>query len=201
MISSSKQLKLMLLQEILMSSEEPEQTESFGEFTSNLLIALDTLELAPDSLWTIIRPTLYFSIPGLIGTILGYWLMVKDEGTIWEYLLLAFSVFFLATGIMFVIVGLTQLSSNRRRYTFTKAGLTIKPLFDEKRFISWEEMSSLEIEGKDQSIRKKKKCVIKIEEEEIVINIRGLYEPSSKSRNHDNILEAIEKYYQRMKKK
>ncbi|MCE7742121.1 MAG: hypothetical protein GOP50_06650, partial [Candidatus Heimdallarchaeota archaeon] len=135
-----------------MSSEQQNETESFDDFKSNLLADLDALELVPENLWTIIRPTLYFSIPGLAATILGYWLMTKDEGTVWEYLLLAVGVFFFGCGILFTIVGLTQFPSERTRYSFTNQGFTIKPKFDDKRFISWKQMDSLEIVGADQGL-------------------------------------------------
>ena len=175
------------------------ENESFEDFRSELLADLDALELIPDNLWTKIRPTLYYIIPGATGAVLGYWLMIKDEATLWEYLLLVLGAFFLACGVMFLIVGLIQLPRSKTRYSFTNQGFTIKPTSGEKQFISWKEMKSLKIEGEKQGYAKKMKFTIKTNSDIIVIPIRGYYEPSTKSRNTKQILRSILKYYERMK--
>jgi hypothetical protein len=185
----------MFLQNILMSSEE----ESFEDFKVGLLADLDALELVPETLWTIIRPTLYFSIPGIVGFILGYWLIIKDQATFWEYLLLVVGGFFLACGIMFTIVGLVTYPRNNSSYSFTNQGLTIKPKSAESEFVSWKDMNSLKIEGENQGYQKKMKVIIRKGREIIVIPIRGHYELSTKSRNGPVILKSIKKYYERMK--
>ena len=178
-----------------MSSEQ----ESFDDFKSNLLDELDSIELIPENLWTIIRPTLYFSVPGTIGAIFGYWLITKDVATFWEYLLLVVGVFFLACGIMFTVVGLVQYPRERTRYSFTNQGLTIKPKNKEPEFISWKDMDSLKIEGEDQGYAKKQKLTIRTQRTLHIITMRGYYEPSSKSRDGKRILRSILEYYERMK--
>ncbi|MHA1197854.1 MAG: hypothetical protein ACTSQF_00655 [Candidatus Heimdallarchaeaceae archaeon] len=183
-----------------MSSETNEQVESFDDFKSDLLADLDVIELVPENLWTVIRPTLYFSIPGVAGAILGYWLMTKDaDATVWEYLLLVVGVFFIGCGILFSIVGLVTFPRARTEYSFTNQGLTIKPRFDDKKFVAWKEMDSLEVEGTGQGYAKRMKCIIRTSEELIEIKVRGYYEPSSKSRNSGKILDSIKQYYERMK--
>ncbi len=183
----------------MMSSKKREETESFDEFRSELLDDLDTIDLVPENLWTIIRPTLYFSLPGIAGTILGYWLMTKDEATVWEYFLLVLGVFFLGCGILFSLVGFIQFPRNRTRYSFTNQGFTIKPRTGDKEFVSWKQMDSLEIEGEDHGYKKKMNFTIRTSKEVYIIPLRGYYEPSSKSRNTGGILKSIKKYYERMK--
>ena len=175
------------------------EKESFEDFKKGLLADLDALELVPETLWTIIRPTLYFSLPGAAGAILGYWLMIKDEANVGEYLLLVLGVFFLACGIMFFFVGLIQFPRERTRYSFTNQGFTIKYPDGNMKLVTWKEMDSLKIEGEKQGYAKKMRFIIKTENDVYNICPRGYYEPSTKSRNTKKILESIKKFYERMK--
>ena len=173
--------------------------ESFEDFRSNLLDEFDAIELVPENLWTITRPTLYFSLPGIAVTFLGYWLLITEDSKIWEYLLLVLGIFFAACGLMYFIVGLTQLFGEKTRYTFTNQGITIKPESDEEKLVSWKEIDSLKIEGQGQGYAKKMKITIRIKREVIVIPMKGYYEPSSKSRDTKKIMASIKQYYERMK--
>ena len=178
-----------------MSSEE----ESFEDFRSNLLDEFDAIELVPENLWTITRPTLYFSLPGIAATFLGYWLLITEDAKIWEYLFLVVGVFFAACGLMFFIVGLTQLLGEKTRYTFTNQGLTIKPQEGDEELITWKEMDSLKIEGQDQGYAKKMKITIRVKRRLIIIPMKGYYEPTSKSRDSKRIMASVQQYYERMK--
>jgi len=178
-----------------MSSTE----ESFEEFRGNLLDEFDAIELVPENLWTITRPTLYFSLPGIAATILGYWLLTTEDAKVWEYFFLVIGIFFAACGLMFFIVGLTQLMGEKTRYTLTNQGLTIKPTSGDEEFFSWKDMDSLKIEGQDQGYAKKMKITIRIKRRLIVIPMKGYYEPASKSRNTKEIMASIQQYYERMK--
>ena len=141
--------------------------ENAGTYVQyDVIDMLDSVQLKPVSIWSIFKPLLAFTLPGLaVAIITGFFL-----DTVLVYIVFAGSFVFIGSGIMFTItLAITGISKDRNSYIFTKDGLRIQSRKDEERCIKWEDISNIELVGKGEGNRIKRVCFIKTKEENIVI--------------------------------
>jgi hypothetical protein len=172
--------------------------ESFADMQKDLLDELDRIQLKPSVFVRILKPTLAFTIPGLIVSIVTSYFI----DTVLVYLAFAFGIFFTSVGILFLIIGVvTRMSTDKNVYTFTKSGLVIQSRKGNEKYFRWEEILDIELIGKGEGNRTQRLCIVKTKDDKVVIRINKFYETSEDSYEPDNIIEIISMYYESKKYK
>ena len=174
-------------------------TEDEGRYIQyDVIDKLDSVQLEPARIFEIFKPIIVFTIPSLIVVIITYFFME----TVIIYIIFAASLIFLLTGIVFSItIGITRMSRDRNTYIFTKNGMRIQSKKGEEKRIKWEEIKDIVLIGKGEGNRIKRECIVKTENEDIIIQLNRFSETTEDTANPDAIIDIISLYYEDKKKK
>ena len=158
---------------------------------------LDSVQLKPARIWSIFKPLIAFTIPGLaVAIITGFFL-----DTILVFVVFAGSFVFIGSGVMFTITSvLTRISKDRNTYIFTKNGMRIQSRKREERPIKWEEISDIEFIGKGEGNRIQRICIVRTIEEDITIRLNKFTETTEDTSNPDAMIDIISLFYEDKKK-
>lgn len=158
---------------------------------------LDSVQLKPARIWSIFKPLIAFTIPGLaVAIITGFFM-----DTILVFVVFAGSFVFIGSGVMFTITSvLTRISKDRNTYIFTKNGMRIQSRKREERQIKWEEISDIEFIGKGEGNRIQRICIVRTIEEDITIRLNKFTETTEDTSNPDAMIDIISLFYEDKKK-
>ena len=172
--------------------------ESAGTYIQyDVIDMLDSVQLKPAKYFEILRPLLYLTLPSFAVTIVTYFYM----NSVIVYIAFAGSLVFVATGIMFsVTIAITRISSDRNTYIFTKDGLRIQSRKNEEKRIMWEEIKDIELIGKGEGNRIKRVCIVKTNDQNVVIQLNKFSETTEDTANPDAMIDIISLYYEDKKK-
>ena len=184
-------------QKYIMAEEDRAQDSSAKYIQYDVIDLLDSVQLKPARIWSIFKPLIAFTIPGLaVAIITGFFL-----DTILVFVVFAGSFVFIGSGVMFTITSaVTRISRDRNTYIFTKNGMKIQSRKGEERQIKWEEISDVEFIGKGEGNRIQRICIVKTNEEDITIRLNKFTETTEDTSIPDAIIDIMSLYYEDKKK-
>ncbi len=179
-------------------AEEEKVKKSSGRYVQyDVIDMLDSIQLKPATIWSIFKPIVAFTLPGLAVALTTFFFL----DSILVYIVFAGSFVFIGTGILFAVtLAITRLSRDRNTYIFTNFGMRIQSRKEEERKIKWEDISDIEFIGKGEGNAIKRVCTVKTKDKDIVIQLNRFTETTEDTANPDAMIDIIDLYYQDKKK-